>query len=280
MLMTIILLLSCICYIPFYTFLSTSWNYDYSHVLDHRKVNDWGFSMYFDDRYNFVDYPHLNSLFPQRDLYDQFYAINADNSPDYHHSQQQQQQHEISLFEHWRAILVHGGINVYEPVYNFHKAFFCDLIGFHPIKLRILSVIIHTINACLLFHWLRYLFEWNALSGDNKSMKKVSSVSLVLAAVVFYVHPLNMEVVGWLSAQGYVFAMFYSLLSLIAVERFFYVTKTDSKNNINRTLLYLVGSIISYLFASWVSCISSATIFISNISWIVTWLVFRAKHLR
>ena len=129
-----------------------TWNYDYSQPFDYLKSNDWGFSLYFDDRYNFVDYPHLNSLFPQQNLYEKFYANDVGSKVDRGSSS------VIitpTLFEHWKNIFGHGGINVYEPVYNFHKALFCDIFGFHPIKLRILSIVMHTVNAGLLFHWLR-----------------------------------------------------------------------------------------------------------------------------
>jgi hypothetical protein len=252
-----------ICYIPFSSYLQTSWNYDYLKLLDYSKSNDWGFSIYFDDRYNFLDYPHLNSLFPQQELYEQYYTNGAGSK------ELRADQHIMllpSLSEHWKNIFIHRGINVYEPVYNFHRALFFDIFGFHPIKLRILSIIMHTLNTCLLFWWLRYVFDWNRFGSMKLSKEDEYSIStynkskillpIVLACVVFYVHPLNMEVIGWLSAQGYVFAMFYALLGLIITERFFFLAKKDpTKLSLSHQLSSLIMTIVFYLLASWVSIV-------------------------
>ncbi len=249
----IALVLSWMCCMPFTSVFKAGYNYNYAKPLDHTKSNEWGFSMYFDDRYNFLDYPHLNSLFPQRELYDEFYSSDEG-------SKAVRPQSLPSLVEHWNNILVHSGINVYEPVYNFHKALFCDIAGFHPVKLRFLSIAMHTINAILLFHWLRYVIEWNTVgkregSSLITSKKRKNLLPILLACVVFYVHPLNMEVVGWLSAQGYVFALFYALLALITTERFFFnlTHRTSPRKNVFDQLPHLVLVLMLYLFASWVS---------------------------
>ena len=147
-----------------------------------RAGDEYGFLKYFDDYYNFVDGPAASkTLFP---LY------NA---------------------THWiDDLLSVKGLNVYEPVAQVFKAASVDLVGgLDSHSLHLVSLGVHTLNALMLSYWLSLLL---LDTGRGRSP------SAMLVALLFWLHPLNAEVVGWLSAQNYLFSMVFSLALMIRIE--------------------------------------------------------------
>lgn len=118
---------------------------------------------------------------------------------------------QVTLFPllngtHWiHDLLGAKGLNVYEPVGQVIKAASVDFFGLDSQNLHIFSLLVHTFNAVLLSHWLRMTAS-------------TSTVVSNMVAMLFWVHPLNVEVVGWLSAQNYLFAMSFSLLFVMYIE--------------------------------------------------------------
>lgn len=148
---------------------------------------DWNFMNYFDDEYNFIKFPSLNSIYPPTAV-------------------------------HIWDLIRHKGIGVYEPIGNLVKAAFIDIVGKFPNKLRLCSLVIHAANCILLFIWLRLIRS----NGYR--------VVVFLTCVIFFVHPLNMEVIGWLSAQNYTISLLFSLMSSICVE---YIIKSENSEPIS-----------------------------------------------
>jgi hypothetical protein len=89
-----------------------------------------------------------------------------------------------------------------------------DILGHSPGHLRIVTLCIHFVNAVLLIYWTMCVYERNI--RFNKSALLFCSSAV---AVLFVVHPLNAEIVGWLSAQSYAPALSFGLLSSICLER-------------------------------------------------------------
>lgn len=174
---------------------------------------EWSFSYYFDDSYNFREYPHVLSLSPWTLL-------------------------------HISEVLQHRGINVYEPVSNIFKALEVgEVCGLDARCLRLVTLALHTANALLLMEWLR-LLRAEPLTWRIRALS-------TLVCYFWWVHPLNMEVIGWLSAQGYALALLQALLSSIALERAIRIAKTDGERPPRlRTLpLLLVASVALYVSA-------------------------------
>ena len=151
-------------------------------------VTTFAFLEYFDDSYNYIKHPTFNTLKPYTK-------------------------------EHLWSIIMHPGINVYEPVSSLIKAALIDLIGFHAHALHIASMVFHSINLLLLWYWVNVVIQ-NDLHGQQSVLQSFRvSAFIMISCLFFYVHPLNMEVIGWLSAQGYTYSLFFSLLSSLAVEQ-------------------------------------------------------------
>lgn len=161
----------------------------------------WGFSNYFDDPYNFQEFPALNSL------------------------------HPITL-AHWSKVLFHRGVNVLEPLANFIKGAMIDGVGLDPYLLRLCTLLMHFCNAFLLSVWLALVTEQQrAALGYSR---RTSWTVIAALCALWTVHPLHAEVLGWLSAQNYAFALTFALLSSIHLELAILaatpVPKKDQKN--------------------------------------------------
>lgn len=139
------------------------------------------FLKYFDDYYNFVDCsPSSTTLFP---------LLNA---------------------THWKEdVLGVQGLNVYEPIGQVFKAASVDLVGLESHGLHLVSLGMHTVNAFMLSYWLSLLLK-DKVGGRSAAM---------LVAFLWWLHPLNGEIVGWLSAQNYLFSMAFSLALMIRIEK-------------------------------------------------------------
>ena len=110
---------------------------------------------------------------------------------------------------HWYEILAHRGLNVYEPIGEIFKAVQVDFVGLDPHNLRIVSLLFNTINAVLLGVWLKSTCCFK---------HRISSQTVIFTCLLWWMHPINAEVVGWLSAQNYIFALCFSLLATLSVE--------------------------------------------------------------
>jgi hypothetical protein len=74
-----------------------------------------------------------------------------------------------------------------------------------PQGMHIHNVLLHSINACLLFYLLLMTFQ--SVRG--------SSVPCALAALLWSVHPLRCESVAWIASRKDVLSMFWELLALV-----------------------------------------------------------------
>ena len=113
-----------------------------------------------------------------------------------------------------------GSLRVQEIVYALSYKFF----GLNPMPLHVVSVFYHLLNSLLVFVLGTLLF------GKRRGS---------LAALLFAAFPVNTEAVSWISASN------YSLeATAFLVMAIFYILY---KNSLKK--MYLIGSVIAYLFA-------------------------------
>ena len=74
-----------------------------------------------------------------------------------------------------------------------------------PQGMHIHNVLLHSVNACLLFYLLLMAFQG----------ARGSSVPCALAALLWSVHPLRCESVAWIASRKDVLSMFWELLALV-----------------------------------------------------------------
>jgi hypothetical protein len=86
-------------------------------------VDEYHFMAFHDDKFNFLEFPELNSLRP-------------------------------FTLKHWYNLATHIGINVYEPLPSFIKAATIDLVGLNAHNLHIVSTVAHFVNTLLMWSWL------------------------------------------------------------------------------------------------------------------------------
>ena len=180
--------------------------------FDVLNSGDWEFSKYLDDHFNFIDYPALNSLLPWS-------------------------------WTHWREIVMHNGINVFEPVANLFKALVIDVVGLDSRKLRLISFSIHTLNAIFLGVWLGLLLS----PGQERKRSSWRHCLIAFGCMLWWLHPMCVEAVGWISAFGYPLALLQCLLSCICVE-------LALKNKARTPWAELTAALLLYV----TSCLSKA----------------------
>jgi Flp pilus assembly protein TadD len=90
----------------------------------------------------------------------------------------------------------------WHPLTWLSHAFDCDLFGLHPAGHHFVNVLLHAVNAVLLFLLLQSAtgFRWRSL----------------MVAALFALHPINVESVAWASERKNVLSMMFFLLALLA----------------------------------------------------------------
>jgi hypothetical protein len=170
----------------------------------------WSFFHYLDDSFTYHTDETANSLFP------------------------------LSV-AHFTHIVNRQGINVYEPFSNVLRAVLNDVLGgLNAHYLRIFSLFVHSVNSLLLVKWL-------SMQCDIRLRPPMTLLTTI--GVVFFIHPLNVEPVGWLSAQGYIFSLLFSLLSTIYLE-YLVEASTSIVNRNKKIVYYSVASVAFYVMAS------------------------------
>lgn len=178
----------------------------------------WSFMSYFDDHYNYE--LHKDVFTFRGNPFDQFFKM-----------------------------VYHVGINVYEPVGSLLKGSAITILGPNPLLLRFVSLSIHVLNFVLLLRFTN-LFMRNVHSRTTR-------FSYVFIYLIFLIHPLNAEVIGWLSAQSYTVALTFSLLSCINIELM--LSDECQDKDLAR---YMAMSTIYYALSCLVSCCSDCSTYV------------------
>tara|TARA_B110000208_G_scaffold68034_1_gene88013 strand:+ start:100 stop:720 length:621 start_codon:yes stop_codon:yes gene_type:complete len=113
----------------------------------------------------------------------------------------------------WRAVK----INVYEPIGWMVKAAVYGVAGLDSRAVRIATLGAHIIASVGLYLLLLRLGRvWRRAQQRESGGRAADAAGALIAACVFAVHPLNVEVICWPSAQPYAVGMVFAIASLLA----------------------------------------------------------------
>jgi tetratricopeptide (TPR) repeat protein len=140
----------------------------------------------------------------------------------------------------WSAVV----LGVYEPLGVMLKAVTVRLFGMHVQPFHLVTLVLHLTNACLLFALARRLLAH--CNADLGAGLRPGAGALV-AAGLFALHPMRVEVVAWASGQSYALAGIFFLLSLYAYLRYCELRREAAGGG--RALGLLALSALSYLCA-------------------------------
>jgi tetratricopeptide (TPR) repeat protein len=113
------------------------------------------------------------------------------------------------LLAAWSAV----SLGVYEPLGITLKAVIVRLFGMHVQPFQLVTLALHVANACLVFALARRLL---ALCSADLRVGLRPDAGALVAAGLFALHPMRVEVVAWASGQSYALAGSFFLLSLYA----------------------------------------------------------------
>jgi hypothetical protein len=108
-----------------------------------------------------------------------------------------------------------GYVSNWHPVTWLSHMLDCELFGVNPWGHHLTSVLLHALNAALVFVLLQ-------------QMTGATFRSLLVAAL-FAVHPLRVESVAWVAERKDVLSAFFGLLSLVCYARYATVQSLRSK---------------------------------------------------
>ncbi|KAG1704691.1 hypothetical protein DVH05_005621 [Phytophthora capsici] len=182
--------------------------------------NDWEFLLVWDDKENFLDNEVVTSGINLPNLYTMFTMTK---------------------------------INVYEPFGWLLKAIQVQFVGLDSWWVRIVSAVLHFMAAIVLARTSAVLLDVIALLSDFKEGVKIDSKTkeqrenghwcgCCISAVVFAIHPIHVEVIGWPSAQPYTLCALFSNFALCVYVRSVYraLSGVSIKENVEVALMSLV----------------------------------------
>ena len=111
------------------------------------------------------------------------------------------------------------------------NSFIFKLFKFNPIPYHVLSVLIHTLNACLVFAFLLLFFD---------------ALPSFFGALIFATHPINVEAVAWISGRAYILSTALLLSSFLLYNAATKKPTLNRENYLASLLLHLIG-----LFTGW-----------------------------
>lgn len=91
------------------------------------------------------------------------------------------------------------------------------LFGLNPMVFHATNVLLHAVNSVLVFLLLKRLLgstEKGQDLSDPHATQKVLTLALI-PALLFAVHPLNVETVAWISARKHLLVSFFMLLTIL-----------------------------------------------------------------
>jgi tetratricopeptide (TPR) repeat protein len=102
------------------------------------------------------------------------------------------------------------------------------IAGFHPFIYHVTNLLLHILNASLVFLFVRFLFADRRVAW--------------IAAILFTVHPLHAEAVAWAAARKDLLATFFALLSLNA---YCFYRRTNGARAYGASIAFFLAALLS-----------------------------------
>lgn len=137
----------------------------------------------------------------------------------------------------WQKVLSHfwskewGYLPFYRPVAVFLHAVVFSLSGINPLGYHLANIFVHILNAFLVY------FLANELAGNRNRVIGFSS------ALIFAVHPLQINTVAWAAAFASGYGTLFIILSSIAYINF---SRTSRRSYVIAALLFFIFALGSY----------------------------------
>jgi len=128
-------------------------------------------------------------------------------------------------FQNIKAWFTKPFMGLYQPLIHFSLALDYSIDGFNPLVFHSTNLLLHFINAVLVFFFVKKLFENNFVA--------------IVSMILFAVHPIHVESVAWVTERK---DLLYSLFYLLAL--ILYVKYTSDR----KTVKYLFV-LIAFVFA-------------------------------
>jgi Tfp pilus assembly protein PilF len=146
--------------------------------------------------------------------------------------------------EHLLAAWTTVELGVYEPLGVMLKIVTVGLFGMRVQPFQLTTLALHVMNAWLIFLLARHLL---ARCDDGLRARLRPDVAALVAALLFALNPMRVEVVAWASGQSYALAGTFFLLSIFAYLRYCALLGEGGEGRRPAGLLAL--SVVAYLCA-------------------------------
>lgn len=122
----------------------------------------------------------------------------------------------------------------YAPLNEYLYLTLYSLFGYNPMPYHLASMLLHLTNICLVYFVLRKLLS---LTGriENRNIDIIS----FLTALIFAVHPCNVEAVAWMSASKIpLYALFYLWATYVFL---FFIEKGKNRYYVETLVLFVLS---------------------------------------
>ncbi len=166
----------------------------------------------------------------------------------------------------WNGSTLSQGL--FEPVSVMLQMVTIQLFGLEVRPFHITTLAIHVMNAWLLY-WLALLLIRNCDASLREKLRP--EWAALVAALLFALNPMRVEVVAWATGQSYALAALFLLLSLVAYVRY---VEVRVRPGAGRPLLFLSLSVFAYACAT---LSKSAAIFLPPALLLLDYFPFRRR---
>ncbi len=123
----------------------------------------------------------------------------------------------------------------YFPLNQLYYLGIYGLFGFSPVAFHLGSLLLHLINTFLVFYLIRMIAGIVTREKNQKNIPWFAG----LVALIFAIHPLQVEAVAWISASK---VLLYSTLTLGSLISYLYYKK-------NHKTIYLILTFLGYILS-------------------------------
>jgi hypothetical protein len=151
-------------------------------------------------------------------------------------------------------------LGVVEPVSAILRLILVRIIGNDPRSMFIVGCFLHSINTFQLAHLLQSLHSLVSFQSRETTTttttatttsgtscnNRLSSFSIVCSSLLWGIHPLRGEVLGWLSCQSYLFATFFTFSSVNMLLLAQSTLKNSSSSSSSSSSLFDIRNLCCY----------------------------------